>query len=180
MSDNELIKRILNLNGFDMNALDVDKIEWVPMAEYRVSSVEKPMLLVENLQVCIGVYAYCDSFAFACHINPYVMHNNEFVCDENNEPLYSKRIDDLFKIIVEKEEEIKTPIHIGIMLGFNPLEKTYIQYEKLKEQINNLIATLKYYNINMILLDMQYEPFFIVDSTKKCIITPSKKEKTQK
>lgn len=56
----------------------------VPMHEYRVSSTGMPLLLIENLQVCIALYAYSKNYGFAAHLNPVVMLRNEFENDENH------------------------------------------------------------------------------------------------
>lgn len=56
--DIETILRILKIEEFEADNLNLTKIKHVPMHQYRTSSLEKPLLLIENLQVCIGLYAY--------------------------------------------------------------------------------------------------------------------------
>ena len=48
------------------------------MHQYRVATSERPLLFVENLQVCIAIYGICEGFGFAAHINPIVLRQDDF------------------------------------------------------------------------------------------------------
>ena len=98
--DIDTISRILNIEGFQLDELNLNQIKHVPMHQYEISSLEKPLLLIENLQVCIGLYAYSKNFGFAAHLNPLIIRGSEFECDENKNIIYCNRIDDLFNAII--------------------------------------------------------------------------------
>ena len=131
--DIETISRILKLEEFDLEELNLNKFKRVPMHQYRTSSLEKPLLLIENLQVCIGLYAYSKNFGFAAHLNPVVMRGDEFQCDTEKNIVYCNRIDDLFNAIIDAK--IQEPVYIGISVGFNPVEKTYQIVDMLDKYI---------------------------------------------
>ena len=137
----ETILRILKFEEFDTEKLNLNKIKHVPMHQYRVSSFEYPFLLIDNLQCCIGLYAYSKNFSFAAHLNPVVIRSDEFQCDENSNIVYCNRIDDLLDAIISKK--IKTPVYIGISVGHNPIKETYEQVIALNKSIDNLIKKIK-------------------------------------
>jgi len=166
----EIINRILNIEGFDLNEIDINQIKHVPMHQYRISDKEKSLLLIENLQVCIGLYAYGNNFSFAAHINPVVMRENEFTCDENNNILYSNKINDLFKEIVNSKV---TEVNIGLSIGFNPVGKTYEVLDLLDKAIYDTIKKLSIIGINAKRIDLIYNHIFIIDKDNKRIITPN-------
>ena len=41
--DKETIIRILNIEGFDLNEIDINQIKHVPMHQYRISDKEKAL-----------------------------------------------------------------------------------------------------------------------------------------
>lgn len=63
--------------GLDMSKIDIHKVSHIPMHEWRISMNDKPLLYIENLQCCIGLYGYGNGFAFAAHINTVVFDKNE-------------------------------------------------------------------------------------------------------
>lgn len=67
--DKELLERSLKIWDFDIDQLSIDAIQHVPMHEWKLATKDKPLLYVENLQCCVGLYAYGNNFAFAAHIN---------------------------------------------------------------------------------------------------------------
>ena len=91
--DKETILRILKLEGFELDKINLDEINHVPMHQYRISSKERPLLFIENLQVCIGLYAYSKNFGFAAHLNPVVMRGDEFQYDENKTVINVEQIE---------------------------------------------------------------------------------------
>jgi len=169
--DIETILRILKLEEFELDKLNLDQIKHVPMHQYRISSLEKPLLLIENLQVCIGLYAYSKSFGFAAHLNPVVMRGDEFQYDTNKNIIYCNRIDDLFNAIIDAK--IQEPVYIGISIGFNPVEKTYQIVNMLDKSIDNLISKLDTMGVIATKLDIKDNHIFILDSANARIITPS-------
>lgn len=167
----ETILRILKMEDFKLDELSLKQITHVPMHQYRIASSDKPFLLIENLQVCIGLYAYSRNFGFAAHLNPIVIRENEFKCDKNNNIIYCNRIDDLYDAIINAK--IKEQVYVGISVGFNPVEKTYQQINILNIYIDKLISKLNNVGILATKLDLKYNHIFILDTMKGKIITPS-------
>ena len=169
--DIETISRILKIEEIKLDELNLNKIKHVPMHQYRISSLDKPLLLIENLQVCIGLYAYSKNFGFAAHLNPVVMRGNEFRCDENKNIICCNRVDDLFNAIIDAK--IQEPVYIVISVGFNPVQKTYQQVNMLDKSIDKLISKLNTMGIDAIKLDLKDNHIFILDTINGEIITPS-------
>ena len=169
--DIELITRILKMEEFELDKLNLNQIKHVPMHQYRISSLEKPLLLIENLQVCIGIYAYSKNFGFAAHLNPMVMRGDEFQCDENGNIVHCNRIDDLFNAIINAK--IQEPVYIGISVGFSPNQKTYQQVNMLNKSIDDLISRLNNMGVVATKLDLKNEHIFILDTINGGIITPA-------
>ena len=71
--DTKNLEHRLKIWEFDTNNLDFNKIIYVPMHEYRVTN--NSLLLIDNLQCCIGLYAFSKDFAFGAHINPLILRN---------------------------------------------------------------------------------------------------------
>ena len=170
--DIEMILRILKIEEFELDELNLNQIMHVPMHQYRISSSEKPLLLIENLQVCIGLYAYSKNFGFAAHLNPVVMRGDEFKYDINKNIVSCNRINDLFNSIIEAK--IQEPVYIGISVGFNPGKKTNEVVDMLSKSIDNLISKLNAMGIEATKLHLRENHIFILDSTNGKIITPSK------
>jgi len=169
--DIETILRILKLEEFDLDELNLNQIKHVPMHQYKTSSLEKSLLLIENLQVCIGLYAYSKNFGFAAHLNPVVMRGDEFQCDTEKNIVYCNRIDDLFNAIIDAK--IQEPVYIGISVGFSPVEKTYQIVDMLDKSIDNLISKLNIMGIEATKLTLRENHIFILDSVNGQVITPS-------
>ena len=169
--DTETISRILKIEDFQLDDINLNKIKHVPMHQYRISSSEKPLLLIENLQVCIGLYAYSKNFGFAAHLNPVVIRGDEFLYDVNKSIVYCNRIDDLFNAIID--EKVKEPVYIGISIGFAPVEKTYQIVNMLNKSIDDLILKLNTMGIDVVKLNLKDNHIFILDSVNKQVITPS-------
>ena len=166
----EQITRILKIEEFEIDKLDLNKIMHVPMHQYRISSLEKPLLLIENLQVCIGLYAYGKNFGFASHLNPVVMRGDEFECDINKNIVYCNRIDDLFNAIINSKVD---KVNIGISIGVTPFYETYQQVDMLDKLIDDLALKLNKLGIVATKLNLVNNHIFILDTIKQEIITPS-------
>lgn len=177
--DRELIIRTLKAWNFDLKQLDINRIEHVPMHEYRISKEEKDLLYVDNLQCCVCLYAYGNNFSFATHINPVVFENDEYLLDENKQPIHLNRVDDLINSIItfSKNNEITKPFKIGISFGVPPLSK----YEKsillIYKGLEQIIIELTNQNIPGYLEEDLYEPDFIIDTPNKKLILPKQKVK---
>ena len=169
--DEDLVSRILTTEGFELNDLSLNQIKPVPMHQYGISTKEKPLLLIDNLQVCIGLYAYSKNFAFAAHLNPVAISGDEFECDTNQNIVYCNRIDDLSNAIMNTE--IEGPVYIGVSIGFNPIEKTYQVVDLLNKSIDELVSKLNTIGIEAIKLDLRNDHIFIVDSENEKLLTPS-------
>jgi len=169
--DKETLERLLKIEEFDLEEIELDKIKHVPMHQYRVSTQENPYLLVENLQVCIGLYAYSKDFAYAAHINPVVMRGDEFILDENKNIKYCNRVEKLYEEIIKAK--IKDNVYVGVSIGCNPVSKTYEVVYMLNELINELIIKLKNNGISIVKLELENNHVFIVDSKNENIITPT-------
>lgn len=165
----DTIERILKIENIDIE--DISEIKHVPMHEYRVSDNKKTKLLIENLQVCISLFAYSKNFAFAAHLNPVVLRENEIVCDSNKNIIYSRRIDDLYKEI--KNSNIEDTLYIGLSIGFNPVEKTYELVNVLDNSIDTLIIELNKIGIEAIKLEPLNNHVFLIDSKNAEIIVPN-------
>lgn len=174
--DNEQKIRSLIIWGFDVENLDVDKIVHVPMHQYRVATKERPMLYVDNLQCCVGFYAYSDNFAFVAHVNPKIMREDDYKLSSDYFPLSFNRINNLRKTIFENYP-FNEPIRIGISLGSNPLSKYYPTMEMIYKSIENLIKELESKGIKVQKLEDIFAPEFILNLEDKKIIVPKKTQK---
>ena len=99
--DNDLIKWSLHVWNFNTRDLSIESIQHVPMHEWRVSTLKKPRLHIENLQVCVCLYAYSNNFAFEAHINTVVFDNYEFILNKDKEPISCNRCHDLLNQILK-------------------------------------------------------------------------------
>lgn len=174
--DEELKLRSLTIYGFDIEKLDISKIEHVPMHQYRVSTKIRPLLYIDNLQCCIGLYAYGNNFGFAAHINPLIMRGDEYELDENKKAVRCKRIEDLKNIIL-KSNSYDEVINIGICIGCTPLKDDYYTVKMLNENIDLLIKELNLINIKVNKLENQCFPEFILDTVNKKLILPCNNQK---
>lgn len=169
--DKETKLRSLKIFGFEVENLELDRIRHVPMHQYRIATKEKPMLYVENLQVCVGLYAYCENFGFASHINTVIIREDDFILNDNKIPIELQRIRDLKREILEHSSIMET-IKIGLALGVTPISKSYPTMKLIYEGIEGLIYDLKLFGIQIERLEDQSMPEFILDSTHQKIILP--------
>ena len=178
--DKQLIERSLRIWNFNMDKISIESIQHVPMHEWRISNGEKTQLYIENLQCCVGLYAYGNGFSFAAHVNTIVFDKEEYILDERKKPVFCNRCNDLYEQILRYNGKIIEPFKIGISLGVTPLndnERSMILIYKGIYQIINKLVNL---GIPAIKLETIYEPELIVDALNNRIITPTKKEKTIK
>jgi len=173
--DNELKLRSLDAWGFDVQSLDINKIMHVPMHQYRVANDKYPLLYIDNLQCCVGIYAYGDNFAFAAHVNPLVMRRDDYELDINGNPLRCRRIDDLMKEVEAKDISF---LNIGISLGVVPLDKNHSNMKMIDDAIDNCVVELISKGIDAQKLPVMFNPDFILDSRNGAIILPIDSKKT--
>lgn len=169
--DEETKLKSLRIFGFDTKELELFKIRHVPMHQYRVATKEKPMLYIENLQVCVALYAYSNNFGFAAHINTVIIHEDDFILNNNKIPILLRRIRNLKREILE-HNSMKETIKIGLAFGVTPISKSYPTMKLIYEGIEGLIYDLKPFGIQIERLDDQFMPEFILDSTHQKIILP--------
>lgn len=175
--DNTFIKRSLDIFGFD-DSLNVDMIEYVPMEEFRLATTQKPMLFVDNLQVCVSIFAYAENFGFAAHIRTVPPNNSDYEIDSNQQYIKCKRIDDLYNAIINSNLSAVT---IGISIGCVPLDKSEKTIELVYNGIDQLKEELQSQGVYVNLLADQHEMNFILDARFGEIITPTRnKEKSRK
>lgn len=175
--DNMMINHTLKVYGFNLDNLDINKIQHVPMHEYRVSTLDKPLLYIENLQCCVGLFIYGNGFSFASHINPVVIRNNEFITQDDK--LICTRCNDLLNSLLSYKGNIYEPFTIGISLGVIPLSNNEKTMVSIYNGTNETIDKLRKLNIPVKDLMVINEPEMIIDTIKNTIITP-KKEKDNK
>lgn len=166
--------RSLRIFGFDVENLELDKVGHVPMHQYRIATKEKPMLYIENLQVCVALYAYSNNFGFAAHINPIIMRGDDFtIRNSSRKPIQFQRTNDLKRVILESYP-IRGPIKIGLALGYCPISKNNQTIELIYDGIERLVYDLKFLGISIEELEDQSMPEFILDSTNQKIILPKR------
>lgn len=168
----ELIERLLRNWDFDVEHIPIDSVQHVPMHEWRTATNAKPLLYIENLKCCVGLYAYGNNFAFAAHINTVIFDQDEYDLDENENPLYCNRCQDLLTQILKYEGNITEPFKIGIALGCAPLADTEKSMELIYRGVEEVIKELNYFDIPLIQQENIYESHFLIDSVNNCLITP--------
>ena len=163
--------RTLHGLGFDVDNLNVDKIVFVPMHRYKVSSEKEEMLYVFGLQCCVGVYAYSNNWGFASHINTKVMRGDDYQLDSNKNPIRCSRIDDLKREILSRKI-IDEPVKIGVALSDAPLSKFYPTMRMVYEGIDILIKELSSMGIEAEQLEDITAPEFLLSIEEGKIIAP--------
>ncbi len=164
----DLIERIMLINGFSTDNFNFDEIQHVPMHSFKLATSEQPILFVEGLQCCVSLYAYSPTFAFAAHINPVVIRNDEIEIKDNK--IYCKRLYDLYKSIIDSKAD---SIKVGVMLGFNPTKETIKLVNYLNHNLDLMIKYLAGQNITVTKLETKTRPIFLVDMRRDKIVTPS-------
>lgn len=172
--DRDLIERSLKIRDFNIEEICIDKIQHVPTHEWKIATSDKSLLYIENLQCCVGLYAYGNNFAFAAHINTVVFDKEEYMVDENKTPVCCTRCYDLLKEILKYKGEINEPFKVGISLGTNPLDDNEKSMLLIYEGINEVIKKLTQLGIPVIQLENICKPELIIDASNNSIITPIK------
>ena len=124
--DKDLIGCALKIWNFNLDDITIKNIQHVPMHEWRIFTNEKSQLYIENLQCCVGLYAYGNGFAFAAHINTVVFDKGKFILDENKEPVFCNRCNDLLNQILKYRGRIVEQFKIGISLRVRSLSELII------------------------------------------------------
>ena len=174
--DNYFLEHSLMIFNFDLNSINVTDLQHVPIHEWKVATDEMSKLYIENLQCCIGLYAYGNGFAFGSHIDTVMYNNNEFILDKNKQPIFCNRCLDLLYNILKHSDKIFEPFKIGLAIG-TPVNLTEKSMSVIYKSISILINRLKQLDIPVILLDDIYESELIIDAKNSCIIAPKKEYK---
>ena len=175
----ELIEHSLKIWGFDINKIELEKVRHTPMHQYKISNQQKTLLYIDNLQCCVGLYAYGNNFAFAAHINTVVFDNDEYSLDENRKPIHCNRCDNLYREILNYKGIIKEPFKIGITFGCSPLNNNEKSMILIYQGINDITKKLNCLGIPVIILEDISAPELILDSQTGNIIFPDKKTKVK-
>ena len=175
-----LIKKSLELFEFDIQNIPLELIQHVPMHSFKVTASSKPLLYVDNLQCCVSIWALAPNFAFACHINPSVIRNDDFYVDSEDNPIKLKRTDDLYDAIINSDINKDDPIKIGLTFGVTPLPKDNQNICLIYEAIQELIIKLKEQGLTTCFVERDYEMNFILDSRNGKVIVPEEGQKTIK
>ena len=178
--NDELIKKSLELWEFDIQNIPLELIQHVPMHSFKVTTSSKPLLYVDNLQCCVSVWALVPNFAFASHINPSVIRNDDFYVDSEDNPIKLKRIDDLYDAIMNSDINKDDYIKIGLTFGVTPLSKDDPNIRLIYEAIEELIIKLKEQGITGYFVERDYEMNFILDSRNGKVIVPEEELETKK
>lgn len=173
----EDIKRHLEIWDFNLDNIDINLVEYVDMGEYKVATKGKPLLLVDNLQVCVSLFTYQNNFGFASHINTKVMINDDYYLNEQGYPTKLKRIEDLYNAIINSKINTNEPLKICISYGCTPLSKDYPSMVLIYKAIEELIEKLSQKGINKIELLEMNAPEFILNTISSTIILPQNKLK---
>ena len=178
--NDELIKKSLELWEFDIQNIPLELIQHVPMHGFKVATSSKPLLYVDNLQCCVSVWALAPNFAFASHINPSVIRNDDFYVDSEDNPIKLKRTDDLYNTIMNSDLNKDDPIKIGLTFGVTPLPKDDPNIRLIYEAIEELIIKLKEQSLTAYFVERNYEMNFILDSRNGKVIVPEEELETKK
>lgn len=173
--DDDLKVKILETWNFDIEKIDVDKVAHVPMHQFRISTLTKPMLFVENLQCCIGLYAICNNHVFAAHINPVILRGDEFET-RFGRVIRCKRIDDLKEFIFNYNQS-KDNLTIGIVYGSRPLSLNNENMRMIYDDLDDLIWELKLLDYSVDDIATSVAPEFIINSLNGEFILPKEEEK---
>lgn len=174
----ELIAKSLNGWGFSLNEIDISEVSHVPMHQYRIATPEKPLLYVENLQLCLGIYGMYKGFGFAAHINPYIMRGDDFNIKEG-QPIECNRITNLFNTILDNKPPQTETIKIGIFYGCNPLSpEEYPTVKMIYDGIDALIVQLDKMGILVEKMEPQQSIAFILDAMKNELILPETRKRS--
>lgn len=176
----DLIEHSLKIWGFDINEIEIEKIKHISMHQYKTSNQNKTLLYIDNLQCCVGLYAYGNNFAFAAHINTVVFDNDEYSLDENRKPIHCNRCDDLYKEILNYKGVIKEPFKIGLSFGCLPLNDSEKSIILIYQGINDIIKKLNYLGIPVIMLEDIISPELILDSQTGNIMLPNNRKRKTK
>jgi len=175
--DNNFIKRVLDIYNLGMNDLDVNKISYVHMNDYKFNSVDMPFLLTFNLQCCVAVYLYGNGFGFLAHINT-VRGNlsSVFFNFQNSEFLLSDLVIEKLKNYCKYTGKYDG-FYIGMILGSSPYSDNYDIMDSINKGMNNLIMNADLYGINIQLNDRFILPDFIMDTQNNEFISSNVKIK---
>lgn len=175
--DDSFVRKILEIFDFDINKLDVNKISYVHMNDYKFSSFDKPLLLTFNLQCCVAIYLYGNGFGFLAHINTVKSNlSSVFFNFQNNEFLLSDLVLEKLKNY-SKYNGKYDEFYIGMVLGSSPYSNDYYIIDSIIEGMNNLVKNASLYGIKVQLNNEINLPDFIMNTITNEFISPNLKIK---
>lgn len=174
----EFTERTLNILNFDLEKIDVSKIQYVHMNNFCYSTKYRPNLFTFNLQTCVALYLYGKDFTFLAHINTTEKNVSELFFNQ-----YSKKFI-LLNFLLEnilcrnywniyKNDE---QFYTGLVYVCTPYPKDRIIIKSINDGINNMILQASKMGININRLEDKNLPEFVLDFDSKEFITPSTKK----
>lgn len=176
--NDEFVERTLNMLNFDLEKIDVAKIQYVHMNSLYYSTKYRPNLFTFNLQTCVALYLYGKGFAFLAHINTTGKNVSDLFFDH-----YSKKFilpDFLLENILRRNDsnvyKKDEQFYIGLVYGCTPYPEEHVIIKSINDGINNMILEASKRGININRLEDKNLPEFILDFDSKEFITPSTKK----
>ncbi len=147
------------------------------MNDYKFNSVDKPLLLIFNLQCCIAVYLYGNGFGFLAHINTTKGNLSPLFFDiQNNEFLLSDLVLEKLKNYCDYSGK-NDGFYLGMVLGSSPYSNDYYIMNSINKGMNNLIKNAGLHEINVQLNEKIELPDFVMNTITNEFIGPSVKIK---
>lgn len=171
MEEKDFVKNALKIMGFGEENIDADLVQFVNMWEYKIATKEKPMLLTVGLQSCIALYAWEENFSFLAHMN--IVGGNsvyDFETTDSDIPIKCKKIDRLYEEIIKSKENIKKPLHIGLVLGVTSKEEDYPSRVIIEKDLKELMDRLEVDGISSVRVENINCLSFVLDSRDGNII----------
>ncbi len=171
MEEKDFVKNALKIMGFGEENIDADLVQFVNMWEYKIATKEKPMLLTVGLQSCIALYAWEENFSFLAHMN--IVGGNsvyDFETTDSDIPIKCKKIDRLYEEIIKSKENIKNPLHIGLVLGVTSKEEDYPSRVIIEKDLKELMDRLEVDGISSVRVENINCLSFVLDSRDGNII----------
>lgn len=171
MEEKDFVKNALKIMGFGEENIDADLVQFVNMWEYKIATKEKPMLLTVGLQSCIALYAWDENFSFLAHMN--IVGGNsvyDFETTDSDIPIKCKKVDRLYEEIIKSKENIKNPLHIGLVLGVAPKDEDYPSRVIIEKDLKGLMDRLEVDGISSLRVENINCLSFVLDSRDGNII----------
>lgn len=177
--DDCFIERILNIYDFDVDRLEVNKINYVHMNDYKFSSIDRTCLLTFNLQCCVAVYLYGNGFGFLAHINTTKGNLSSMFFDlENNSFLLSELLLKKLKQYCMFSNKYNN-FYIGLVTGSCPYPQDYVIMKSINSGINKMVNEAKIFGINLCRVSNISLSDFVLNTDDGTVITSKYKIKVR-